>query len=177
MSLNTREHRKSTMLGLFAVIAVAAMYHLVFFNRVFPIQEGWFSCIAHEMLSGRTPYKDFYLFLQPLYPLEITGLTSLFGDSFITFRIVGMVERLLLVAILYLMLKRILTARHAMVITLASLAVYASHTTDVIYSYYQTCLFFGLLSAYLLLTYLERPVGRRDLIIAARLACWQDSAS
>ena len=166
MSLNTREHRKSTMLGLFAVIAVAAMYHLVFFNRVFPIQEGWFSCIAHEMLSGRTPYKDFYLFLQPLYPLEITGLTSLFGDSFITFRIVGMVERLLLVAILYLMLKRILTARHAMVITLASLAVYASHTTDVIYSYYQTCLFFGLLSAYLLLTYLERPVGRRDLIIA-----------
>lgn len=154
------------MLGLLAVISITAIYHLIFFNRVFPIQEGWFSCFAHEILLGRIPYKDFHLFLQPVYPFEIAGLTFLFGDSFIIFRIVGLVERLFLVAVLFLMLKRIVPVHHAIAVTLASLAVYASHTTDVIYSYYQTCLLLGLLSSYLLLRLLEASAGRHDLLMA-----------
>jgi hypothetical protein len=153
------------MLGLLAVISITAIYHLIFFNRVFPIQEGWFSCLAHEILLGRIPYKDFHLFLQPVYPFEIAGLTFLFGDSFIIFRIVGLVERLFLVAVLFLMLKRIVPVHHAIAVTLASLAVYASHTTDVICSYYQTCLSLGLLSAYLLLRYVEDPDNRHGLVV------------
>jgi hypothetical protein len=148
--------RKERGLALALSLAVVLAYNLVLFNRFFPLQEGWYSAVAHEILAGRRPYRDFYLFLQPIYPLLITLLIKLFGYGFIVLRIWGLVERLLLTGVVYLLLERVFRPRVALVAVLVTMAVYASNTTDVIYSYYQLCLVFALGSALALMNATER---------------------
>ena len=135
-------------LALICTVLVVLIYHLIFFNRFFPIQEGWFSTFAHKILSGYFPYKDFYLFVQPLFTLKITLLTYLFGDNFIVFRIEGLIERLILTALIFLTYSRIFSIKSTILVTLTTIAVYASNSTDVIYSYYQMCLLFAITSVY-----------------------------
>lgn len=143
-------------LALALSLGVVLAYNLIFFNRFFPLQEGWFSAVAHELLSGRRPYRDFYLFLQPVYPLLIALLVRLFGYGFLVLRIWGLVERLLLTGLVYLLLERLFRPRVALVAVLVTMAVYASNTTDVIYSYYQLCLVFSLGSVLALMNATER---------------------
>ena len=137
------QHRLALGLSLAVVLA----YNLVLFNRFFPLQEGWLSALAHEILAGRRPYRDTYVFLQPIYPLLVTLLVKLFGYSFIVLRVWGLVERLLLTWLVFLLLERVMRPWAALVAVLVTMAVYASNTTDVIYSYYQLCLVFALASA------------------------------
>src|SRR5262249_52748544 len=54
--------------GLFAVWLPLLAYNLLFFNRYLPLTEGWFSLYARLIRDGQTPYRDFCLFLPPLYP-------------------------------------------------------------------------------------------------------------
>jgi hypothetical protein len=147
-------------IGLGLALVIVLVYQLAFFNRFFPIQEGWFSAYAHQMLSGKTPYKDFYLFLQPIYPLLMTALIKLCGYSFIVLRIWGLFERLVLTGVLYLIFARLFRPRTALIAVLVTVAVYASNTTDVIYSYYQLTVDLALIGVYLLLVGLDAAPAR-----------------
>jgi Dolichyl-phosphate-mannose-protein mannosyltransferase len=155
----------SAWVGYIVVGLAVLTYHILFFNRFFPIQEGWFTVYARDMLDGKIPYRDFFLFLQPLYPLEITTIVKLLGYNFIYLRIFGIVERLLLSTVLYLLFIRLFPVRYAVVAVLTTIAVYASYNNDVVYSYLQSCLCLGLFSLYLALRYLEKTDNRGSWIV------------
>jgi hypothetical protein len=161
-----REPRAGTRteyrLALGLSLAVVLAFNLVFFNRYFPVQEGWFFATAHEILAGRRPYRDFYLFLQPIYPLVIATLAKLFGYHFIVLRIWGLIERLLLTWLVFLLLAKVFRPWVTLVAVIVTMAVYASGTTDVIYSYLQFCLVLALGSALALMNASEQTtLGRR----------------
>jgi hypothetical protein len=144
---------------------------LLIWNKYLPIQEGWFHYYAKLMLDGKIPYKDFYLFLQPLYPLEFVVIEKYFSTDLITGRILGLGERLILLIIVFFWLRRLFGSRAAFLATVTSMAVYASNTTDVIYSYYQSALIFTLLSGYFALHYLDDPrKGRQYLLVLSGMA-------
>jgi hypothetical protein len=143
-------------IGLISILGLTLLYHLFFFNRSFPIQEGWFSLYAKYLEMGRMPYRDFYLFLPPLYPLKIEALMRLFGDGLLVFRVYALVERLLVVALAYRLFLKFATPRTAFLATFFSLFLYAGAPVDVIYSYYQTCLLLSLLAGHFMLQAVEK---------------------
>lgn len=150
--------------GAFVAVIMILLYHLTFWNRFFPLQEGWFSVYADQIISGKIPYKDFYVYLQPLYPLLVTALIYVFGKGFIVLRALGLVEVSLLTLILYLLLSKLLSWPYAILATLTTIFIYTSATTDVVYSYYQASLLFILLASYFLYIYFIKKEGRISFI-------------
>ena len=164
--------QKTEALYDIALLCTAILiYHLFWWNRFLPIQEGWFLVYSHLIHSGQTLYKDFYFFLQPLYPLIIAAITFVFGEHLIVLRAFGLIEKMALTGVLYLLFRQLVNRPRAVLITAVTIVIYASNTTDVIYSYYQTSLFFGLLSAYLVCHYLDKDLNHinqsRALLLAA----------
>ncbi len=148
-------------------LAVVLAFNLVFLNRYFPLQEGWFFATAHAILTGRRPYRDFYLFLQPIYPLVIAALVKLFGYHFIVLRIWGLVERLVLAWLVYALLAKVFRPWVTLIAVIVTMTVYASGTTDVIYSYLQFCLVLALGSVLALMNASEQATLRRRVAWAA----------
>lgn len=155
---------------LLCLAVLTLLYHILFFNRFFPIQEGWFNVYAHYVRSGCVPYRDFYFFLPPLYLLKITALLNIFGDAFITFRIYAVIERILLISLVYAVYLRFARPRTAFLAALLSLFMYAGASVDVIYSYYQTCMLLGVLSLYFLVLALEREGRWQFIALSAAFA-------
>ncbi len=125
-------------------------YHLLFWNRFLPVQEGWFHAMADRIRAGSVPYRDFHAFLPPLYLWLLTGVTSIFGNVFAVMRAVGIVERAITAVVLAALYRRAAGRSEATFLALVTCVVSWSFTTDLVYGYQQTCLLFALLSAWLL---------------------------
>jgi hypothetical protein len=78
-------------LPILCSFANIALYYLVYFNRYAPITEGWFVAYAKLIESGQAPYRDFPFLLPPLYLFQTYVFHLLFGDSFLLFRLTGLV--------------------------------------------------------------------------------------
>ena len=102
------------------------------------VQEGWFQYYAVLMQRGLMPYRDFYLFVQPVYPLLIALGERLSDGSLGTFRLYGVVERIVLV----LRGSAFLARRHgvldAFAASLLAAFLYSAFNVDLPYSYYHT---------------------------------------
>lgn len=158
---------RNALVGLAGVLAAVAVYHLLFFARFFPLQEGWFQAYAHWIAAGRVPYRDFYLFLQPGYPWLITALTRMFGDDFLGFRVFGLAERMMLSAVLYAFLLRRFRVTSSLLATVLVVAVYSTVTSDTVYSYLQTAFLLALVGAYLAMRSLDGKSRRAVCATAA----------
>src|SRR5437879_3026531 len=150
-------------------VSVFLGFLLLFWNRFFPIQEGWFHFYAKLIADGKVPYRDFYLFLQPLYPLQFVALYSLGSDQFIFSRVMGLAERSLLLIALYTWLSSLFPIRWALLGTLTAMAVFSSNTTDVIYSYYQVALVFCIAAGFMANKFLLAPEGNHYQILLCGL--------
>ena len=122
------------------------------------MQEGWFLAYSHLLKEGKIPYKDFYFFLQPTYLFLATALTSAFGETLVTLRIFGLIEKLVLVAVTYLLLRRLVSRGPAILASTTAVVFYTGTSTDVIYSYYQSCLLFSVLSLYAVIVYTDNDL-------------------
>ena len=142
-------------LGLVASVSTVLVSQLLVLNRFLPIQEGWFAAYAHLIWAGKVPYRDFYLFLQPVYPLMVTALVRVAGYGFLAVHVLGLGERLALTAVLYVLLARLFRPLTSFLATLTAVILFASNSNDVIDSYLQVCLVFSLGGVYLLIRCLE----------------------
>ena len=141
--------------GLCSVLLAMLFYNCIFFNRYFPITEGWFSAYAHLIRSGQVPYRDFYLFLTPLYPMQIAGFQALFGESFIGLRILGIVVILTLSLFLYLIIIRRFTPLVSTVSTVTAMIYYQSGVAHITYDFIQLFTLYALAATYLIIRYSE----------------------
>lgn len=164
--LDVRRLISPRALGLLVVLAVTATSQLVMYNRYLPLQEGWFTVFAQSIIAGKVPYRDFYLFIPPVYAYVTVALVKTFGTSFIVFRTWGVVERILLAGALYLVLERPFKARSAAIATIIGVAVFASNNSDVIHGYTQFTLTLVLAATYLVMLAIERR-GRTGYALVA----------
>lgn len=140
----------------FAVSVVAVVilvYNLIFFNRYFPVTEGWFSTYAYYILHGKIPYRDFYLFLTPLYPIQLAAFMALFGYKFIALRILGIFVILTIAAFLYLILRRFFNPLVACIATITGVIYYQSGVAHITYDFMQFMTAYALIAAYLTVKY------------------------
>lgn len=143
------------LIGFWLVMLPVGLYNTFLVLNYFPITEGWFSAYAHLMRLGNIPYRDFYLFIPPLYPLAIASFQSLFGDSFIALRILGLLISMLTAACLYLVLVRVFSILSASLITVMSVLFIESGVAYIGYDFIYIFTLFVLVALNLMLSYLD----------------------
>lgn len=151
-----QNNQSSLLLWLSVSVVIIAIYNLITFNRFFPITEGWFSVYGNLILQGKTPYKDFYFFLTPLYPLTIAGFTAIFGTSLIFLRILGVLLMLLMFSTIYLIFARFFKHVVAALAAVICMIYYQSGVAHISYDFTQFVTTYGLLSAYFFIRYYDR---------------------
>ena len=147
------------------VIVVFFIFQLFYFNRFLPIQDGWFIEYAKQISSGKVIYKDFQVFVQPIYVFIFSWVSDFFGNSFITFRYYGLFERTVLIGVIYLLFSQIANAFRSAFLVLLGMFLFVTCTADVIYSYYQLVAIFVFLSAYFVILSFRKK-SHKALILA-----------
>ena len=138
--------------GLIVLSALTLAYHW-YLNRFAPITEGWFSTYCTAMMHGKVPYRDFYFFITPFYLYLYLGIMTIFGGTFLVQRLYGAAERVGLNGILYITLTKYFKPAVALFACVVGFCLYANHSTDLIYSYYQTALLFAVICVFALSRY------------------------
>jgi len=91
------------LLGIFVVI-----YNCIWFNKSFTLSEGWTKFCVELIKEGKVPYKDFYYYLPPLGLIEDAILWKLSFGYFIVFRFWRLLQRVLVIELVYyLLIKRV----------------------------------------------------------------------
>ncbi len=136
-------------------VSVIALYNLIFFNKYYPITEGWFSTYSWLMSQGQFPYKDFYFFMTPLYLVIINIFTTIFGYSILYLRIFGIGAILLMTYFLYKNLQIIFGSAIAAFVSIVGIIYYQSGVAHITYDFTQFVTLFGLIQLYFLLKYIN----------------------
>ena len=138
------------LFGIVGVIAVIGFYNMLYAFSFFPLTEGWFSAYAHLILDGKIPYRDFYMFLTPFYPMALAAVVDLFGESFFVLRVVGILIVISIAVLLYLILARRFSPSASMVATITACIYYQSGVAHIPYDFTQVLTLFTLAATWML---------------------------
>jgi hypothetical protein len=138
------------LFGIIGVIAVIGFYNVLFAFSFFPLTEGWFSAYAHLILDGKIPYRDFYMLLTPLYPMALSAVVGLFGESFFVLRVVGILIVISIAVLLYLILARRFSPSASMVASITACIYYQSGVAHIPYDFTQVLTLFTLAATWML---------------------------
>ncbi|HNW74369.1 MAG TPA: glycosyltransferase family 39 protein, partial [Bacteroidales bacterium] len=112
--------------------------------------------------DGDIVYKDFYLFITPTFPYLMAAIGEIFGGSFLSFRLFGIIERLILIIVVYRILKRFYPDKIIFPALLTASIIYMSNVQDVFYGYNQTILLCSIIVIFYAIKILEnlnvRPI-------------------
>ncbi|MBI3654609.1 MAG: glycosyltransferase family 39 protein [Acidobacteria bacterium] len=143
--------RKTVLLACSATLLFITAFILLWWNRYLGItNDGWHYFHAQQILSGKTPYKDFYLFIPPLHPLRLALELKLFGNYFIVPQIFGVLERLLLFTVLCVWLCRLFPAKYVLIGVVSSAVAYLADTSETLSSLHHEAVFWATLAAFCL---------------------------
>lgn len=87
-------------------VSIVLFYNYLYSFSFLPITEGWFTVYGKLINNGMIPYRDFYLYLTPFYPLFIGQFIEIFGDSFFALRLLGFLVTLLITSLLFFILSK-----------------------------------------------------------------------
>jgi hypothetical protein len=136
--------------GLLGVVSVVGFYNALFAFSYLPLTEGWFSAFAHLILEGKMPYRDFYLYLTPFYPMALAAVIGLFGDSFFALRVVGVCIVVAIAVLLYLILAKSFRPASSMVAAITACIYYQSGVAHIPYDFTQVLTLFTLAATWML---------------------------
>ena len=136
--------------GIVGVVAVIGLYNALFAFSFLPITEGWFSAYAHFILEGKVLYRDVYLYLTPFYPMALSAVIWLFGDSFLVLRVIGIFIIITVAVLLYLILAKRFSPSSSMVATIAACIYYQSGVAHIQYDFTQVLTLFTLAATWML---------------------------
>lgn len=136
--------------GMLSVIFVIGLYNSLFAFSFFPVTEGWFSAYAHLILDGKVLYRDLYLSITPLYPMALSAIVWIFGESFFILRVIGVFIIIGISVLLYLILAKRFTPSSSMLATITACMYYQSHITHIQYDFIHVVTLFILASTWML---------------------------
>ncbi len=130
------------------LLLLTAVFFLCWFNRFAGIRSGAGEFAGGlAILAGKVPYRDYYNPGPPLNALKAALLMKLFGRSLLVLHAAAVVERLLLVVLLYRWLCRLFPRTAAWMASLTTIIVSAGDRTDPLASYNHDAILFGIAAA------------------------------
>jgi len=134
--------------AMYAVLLMlVGLFFLSYFNRFAGLRSGAGEYTAGvAFLAGRMPYRDYFTTAPPLNLLKSALLLKVFGEALIVSRAAGVVERLLIAAVLFRWLQQIFRRVPSLVASAVTVVVSAGDRTDPIASYNHDAIFFAMLS-------------------------------
>jgi hypothetical protein len=169
------ERRRQLALAVAIAVGLNLAFLLSFWNRFLgPGVSGMFLEFASRLLSGKVPYRDFYVVVTPFYIFRTAAIVKLFGPSLAVLRLIDIGYRCALAAMLVIWLSKVVRIPYALLGALASVAVFSTDPADPLISYHLEATFWALAGAFLL-SYVkwERREGLRNalMICGAGAAC------
>jgi Dolichyl-phosphate-mannose-protein mannosyltransferase len=137
------------------VVVTLAAYYLLYFDRYFPITEGWFSTYGHLIRMGQVPYRDFFLLLPPLYPYKIAAFQALFGESLIGLRYLGLIITCAIGVVLFEILRTLFNRWVSAFAACIALVYYQSGNAYLGYDFTQFLTLYLLLGTMCLMKYCD----------------------
>lgn len=138
-------------LSLFALLGVVSYYSFYSNFHFLPITEGWFSNYANLVLNGKIPYRDFYLYLTPLYTWIIALIQYFFGPSLFTLRIFGFFVIGLMALVLFGILRRTFSPVPSFIGATIGILYVQKGVAFISYDFTQVLTLFALISIYFLI--------------------------
>lgn len=143
-----------SVICLITVILIPCIWALLTFNKVTILSEGWYILYSKMILAGKTPYIDFDLVYPPLYTYIMTLIVSIFGESLIVMRVVGVFMFTGLSVVSYYLFKLMFPPHIAATAALFAIFILQS---DIVNAMYDCSRFFDLFN-YLTLYFILRAV-------------------
>ena len=137
--------------GLIVVCLVIISYNILFVFSFLPITEGWFSTTGNLINQGNFPYRDFYLYLTPLYPKFLSLLINMLGDSIYVLRGFGILVILGVFSSLYFILIKFFKPHAAAIATIVACIYYQSGVAHITYDFTQFLTLFTIISILMLI--------------------------
>jgi len=145
------ERRRQLALAVAIVVGLNLAFLLSFWNRFLgPGVSGMFLEFACRLLSGKVPYRDFYVVVTPFYIFRTAAIVKIFGPSLAVLRLVDIGYRCALAAILVIWLSKVVRIPYAALGALAAVAVFSTDPADPLISYHLEATFWALTGAFLL---------------------------
>lgn len=159
---------KKLSINFFSISAllITLLYYSLLSNFSFlPLTEGWFSAYAHLVINGKIPYKDFYLYLTPLYVWVITLISYIFGPSLFVLRVFGVLITCSIGLLLFRIFRFKFSPSSSFVGATIATFYYQSGNAYISYDFTQILTLFSLLS-YNLLLVAEQTIKSLDRLDA-----------
>lgn len=148
--------RSARLVGALAVALATLTFLLPWYRSFLGITtDGWFFFFAEQVLAGKVPYRDFYLFGPPLHVFELAGLIKLFGVSIFAAHAAGLLQRTLLAVLLFLWLQRTYRMEAAVVAAVTAAIVFTCDNADTVFFYHQDAAFWCVAAGLAAALYLE----------------------
>ena len=136
--------KKKIMAGFFLAIIVV-FYNLLWINRTFTMAEGWSKVWCALVANGKVPYKDFYYYLPPLNLIIDLIFDSISAEYFIVYRILRLLERVIIVEVLFVILNRKMPIFYSVMACFLATVFASANPMDVGGDYNQTAQLFIIL--------------------------------
>jgi hypothetical protein len=122
--------------------AVCLLFALLWWNRFLGVtNEGWHFFFAHQIVHGKIPYRDFYLFVPPLLQLEMAATIEFFGEHLIVTQVVGLIEAGILALVLYRWLARVFPASDAFLASATGIIICMANRTEELHALHMSAIF------------------------------------
>ena len=156
------------LLTAFVVLAV-----LPWWNRYIGVtNDAWHYFYGWQILHGRIPYRDFYLFVPPLYALKNALLITLFGNHLIVPHVVAVAEIIVMTIVLLLWLRRVFPVREATIGIITTIALYIlCFQAEPLGGLHQEAVFFPVLAGWAASTALAKRRIRYYLLTGVFAGC------
>lgn len=147
--------KKEYIISFLSLLVVYLFFNVVLVDKFFPVTEGWFQDYSRYINEGKFIYRDFYVPIPPGFVWLTTLLNQIFNDNFLLFRIYGILERLILVSIVFNLMIKVYTYKITFIALLTASIIYISNIQDVFYGFYQSSLLFSIIALYLSIKMIE----------------------
>jgi hypothetical protein len=161
-----------------ALILLPLLFFVSFFNRFAGLSSGDGEYTSGVVfLKGIAPYRDYFSAAPPLNLLKSALLLKIFGTALIVSRSAGVVERLLIAAVLFRWLTKIFRPTYVLVGCVVTVILSACDRTDPIASYNHDCILLAMLSGLAASVVLSQWQGRARFCVFSALSGLFASAS
>ena len=149
--------KSNKYISIICLLLLSIIFNFLLINKFFPVTEGWFQDYARYILDGAIPYRDFYCPV-PIGALWLTtALSKVFGYSFLILRYYGLIERLILISLVFFLVRKVYKQNIVLLAVMTSSIIYISNIQDVFYSYYQSSILFAFIGLYFCIKMVEKP--------------------
>jgi hypothetical protein len=146
--VEARSAISGTTVVMYAVlIFLPLLFFVSFFNRFAGLSSGDGEYTSGVIfLKGIVPYRDYFSAAPPFNLLKSALLLKTFGTALIVSRSAGVVERLLIAAVLFRWLTKIFRPTYVLVACVATVILSAGDLADPLASYNHDCILLVMLS-------------------------------